>query len=104
MGTDLTVYKSEYQGVNKQGFVYYTKTDLGTLYSTDIIDFFNRKRPDGMSNCALYEFSGHDFHECLQQLKDEGKTKAVEELERFITREPQINDDEEEYYELQLSW
>ena len=104
MGTDLTVYKSEYQGVNKQGFVYYTKTDLGTLYSTDIIDFFNRKRPDGMSNCALYEFSGHDFHECLQQLKEEGKIKAVEELERFIAREPQINDEEDEYYELQLSW
>lgn len=104
MGTDLTVYKSEYQGVNKQGFAYYTKTDLGTLYSTDIIDFFDYKIENGMSNCAYYEFSGHDFHECLQQLEIEGKTRAVEELERFITREPQINDDDEEYYELQLSW
>lgn len=104
MGTDLTVYKSEYQGVNKQGFVYYTKTDLGTLYSTDIIDFFIWKEPDGMSNCAFYDFSGHDFHDCLRQLKFKGKTSAAEELERFITREPQINDDEEEYYELQLSW
>lgn len=104
MGTDLTIYKSEYQGTNKQGFVYYIKTDLGTLYSADIIDFFNWKKSDSMSNCAYYEFSGHDFHECLQQLKKSGKTRAVEELERFITREPQINDDDEEYYELQLSW
>lgn len=104
MGIDLTVYKSEYQGTNEQGCVYYTKTDLGTLYSEDIIEFFDRFIADGMSNCAYYEFTGHVFHDCLQQLKSEGKTRAVEELERFITREPQINDDNEEYYELQLSW
>lgn len=104
MGVDLTVYKSEYQGTNKQGFVYYTKTDLGTLYSKDIINFFNNMVEDGMSNCAYYEFSGHDFHACLRRLKQMGKTKAVEELERFITRKPQINDNEEEYYELQLSY
>lgn len=104
MGTDLTVYKSEYQGVNKQGFVYYTKTDLGTLYSIDIIDFFDRFEVGGLSNGAYYEFTGRIFYDCLRQLKEEGKTRAVEELERFITREPQINDDEEEYYELQLSW
>lgn len=104
MGTDLTVYKKEYQGVNKQGFTYYTKTDLGTLYSADIIEFFDRFQEGGLSNCAYYEFTGHIFYNCLQQLKDEGKTRAVEELERFITREPQINDDKEECYELQMSW
>ena len=104
MGTDLTVYKSEYQGVNKQGFVYYTKTDLGTLYSTGKTYELHTETPDCPSSAGPQVFICHDFHECLQQLKDEGKTKAVEELERFITREPQINDDEEEYYELQLSW
>ena len=35
MGTKLTVYKSEYQGVNKEGFVYYTETELGILYNKE---------------------------------------------------------------------
>lgn len=104
MGIKLTVYKSEYQGVNKQGFVYYTETDLGTLYNEDIISFFDRFEEGGLSNRVYYEFTGQTFYNCLRQLKDEGKTKAVEELERFITREPQINDDNEEHYIISESW
>lgn len=106
MGTDLTVYKSTYKGVNKQGNVYYIKERLGALYSTDILNFFNWKLESGLSCSAYHEVSGHDFYECLSKLKRAIPVnfKAVEELERFITDIPQLIDSEDEFYEIQGSW
>ncbi len=101
MGTDLTITQCTDYRTDEKGRRTWTTTVLCDMRSThQFVNEINWSLENGLECCASYSISGKKLWECANDVEN------VEEREYVLNelKKAEIINDEEEWYEINVSW